>query len=86
MYQFEHAIWWGDMPMALYSFFDEYDFSGKIIIPFCTSGGSRFSDTIDTIKELEPDAEVIENGLHLGASSAEDGETDIKEWLNTLGY
>ena len=35
--------WWGDMPMILYSFFDEYDFSGKTIIPFNTHGGSGFS-------------------------------------------
>ena len=35
--------WWYDMPMPLYSFFDEYDFTGKTIIPFCTHGGSRFS-------------------------------------------
>lgn len=34
--------WWGDMPMILYSFFDEYDFSGKTIIPFNTHGGSAF--------------------------------------------
>ena len=38
-----------------YSFFDEYDFSGKTIIPFCTHNGSRFSGTIETIQGLEPD-------------------------------
>ncbi|MCC8097076.1 MAG: flavodoxin [Eubacterium sp.] len=36
-----YPIWWGDMPMAVYSFFDEYDFSGKTIIPFSSHGGSR---------------------------------------------
>lgn len=38
--------WWGDMPMAVYSFLDEYDFSGKTIVPFVTSGGSGFSNTM----------------------------------------
>ena len=53
------------MPMALYSFFDTYDFSGKTIIPFNVHNGSRFSQTIQTIEELEPEATVIENGLRL---------------------
>ena len=57
--------WWGDMPMILYSFFDEYDFSGKTIIPFNTHGGSGFSDTISTIKELEPNAEVLDGKARL---------------------
>lgn len=48
---------------ALYSFFDEYDFAGKTIIPFNAHNGSRFSNTIETIAELEPDAEVIEMDL-----------------------
>ncbi|MFR7985750.1 MAG: flavodoxin [Clostridia bacterium] len=55
--------WWADLPMAVYSFFDEYDFSGKTIIPFNVHNGSQFSGTIETIQELEPDADVIENGF-----------------------
>lgn len=51
------------MPQALYSFFDEYDFSGKTIIPFNVHNGSRFSGTIESIQELEPDAEVITDGF-----------------------
>lgn len=78
--------WWGDMPMALYSFFDEYDFSGKTIIPFCTSGGSGFSDAINTMKELEPDANVIEDGLSVSASGASGAESEVNEWLNGLEY
>ncbi len=48
---------------AMYSFFDEYDFAGKTIIPFNAHNGSCFSNTIETIAELEPDAEVIEDGF-----------------------
>ena len=55
-----YPIWWGDMPMPLYSFFDEYDFSGKTIIPFSSHGGSRLANTVETIAELEPDAAVTD--------------------------
>ena len=46
--------------MIMYSFFDEYDFSDKTIIPFSTHGGSGLADTISTIQELEPNANVYE--------------------------
>lgn len=55
--------WWADLPMAVYSFFDEYDFSGKTIIPFNVHNGSRFSRTIQTIEELEPNATIVEDGF-----------------------
>ena len=54
--------WWYGMPMAMYSFFEEYDFSGKTIIPFCTSGGSGFSDALGIIAEYEPEATVLDWG------------------------
>lgn len=47
-----YPIWWGDMPQALYTFLEEYDFSGKTIIPFCPHGDSGFSRTISTIAGL----------------------------------
>lgn len=46
--------WWGDMPQPLYTFLEEYDFSGKTIIPFNSHGGSGFSNTIEEIKKLQP--------------------------------
>lgn len=77
--------WWYDMPMAMYSFFEEYDFSGKNIIPFVTSGGSGFSDTINTIKSLEPNAKVLE-GISISGRRATGSEDDITEWLNEINY
>ena len=44
------------MPRIMYTFFDTYDFSGKTIAPFCTSGGSGISEAVSSIEELEPDA------------------------------
>lgn len=77
--------WWGDMPMAIYSFLDEYDLSGKTIVPFVTSGGSGFSGSVEEIEDAEPDAEVLE-GLSLSDSEATDAQSDIEEWLGELGY
>lgn len=76
--------WWYGLPMVMQSFFDEYDFSGKTIIPFCTSGGSAFSDSINEIKELEPNANVVEDGLHIGASSVNDAREQVQDWINGL--
>ena len=77
--------WWGDMPMAVYSFLEEYDLSGKTVIPFVTSGGSGFSDTVSRIEELQPDADVKE-GLAISASGAMDAREEIRSWLDGLGY
>lgn len=78
--------WWYDMPMVMYSFFDEYDFSGKTIIPFNSHNGSRFSDTINTIQELEPNATVITDGFTVRFSDAANAQGDISQWLDGLGY
>lgn len=79
-----YPIWWGDMPMLLYTFFDSYDLSGKTIAPFCTSGGSGLSGTVDAIKELEPNAEVTE-GLHIGSGASSGAEQAVSEWLSEIG-
>lgn len=50
-----YPIWWCGMPAVMYTFFEEYDFSGKTIIPFTTHGGSRLSGTLEKIQELEPE-------------------------------
>ncbi len=57
--------WWGDMPMTVYSFLDEYDFSGKEIHVFVCHGGSGASGTISTIHSLQSGASVDENPLTL---------------------
>lgn len=78
--------WWADMPQPLYTFFDEYDLSGKTIIPFNSHNGSRFSGTIETIVELEPDAEVIEDGFTVNERDVPDAAGDIADWLEGVGY
>ena len=77
--------WWGDMPMAMYSFLDEVDLSGKTIVPFVTSGGSGFSRTISTIESMESGA-TVQEGLSISDSSATGAQEQVNEWLNGLGY
>lgn len=78
--------WWYDMPMVLYSFFDEYDFSGKTIIPFNVHNGSRFSSTITTIQELEPNATVMTDGFTVSERNVADAAGDVADWLDGLGF
>ena len=78
--------WWADLPMAVYSFFDEYDFSSKTIIPFNVHNGSRFSRTIETIQELEPNATVIEDGFTISEQNVPEAADDVASWLQEIGY
>ncbi len=76
--------WWGDMPMAVYTFLDEVDLSGKTVIPFVTSGGSGFSNTISTIQQMEPQA-TLQEGLSISGSSATGAQQQVESWLSELG-
>lgn len=78
--------WNADLPMPLYTFLEEYDFSGKTIIPFTTHGGSGFSRTIQTISELQPDATVISDGLSISRNSVSGAEGDVVNWVNGLNF
>lgn len=77
--------WWGDMPMILYTFLEQYDFSGKTLIPFCTHGGSGFSRTIRTMQDKQPGATVIRNGYALSRSRMERAPSGVAGWLKEIG-
>ena len=77
--------WWGDMPMPLYTFLDEYDLSGKTIAPFITHGGSGLSGTPNKIKQEEPNATVTE-GLAISGSSASSSKSTVENWLSKIGF
>ena len=70
--------------MPVYTFLEEYDFTGKTIIPFTAHGGSGFSGTIQTIEELQPDATVIEEGLSISRNSVEDAQSEVIDWVDAL--
>lgn len=76
--------WNADLPMPLYTFLEEYDFSGKTIIPFTTHGGSGFSRTIQTISDLQPNATVISDGLSISRNSVSGAESDVVNWVRDL--
>lgn len=78
--------WWADLPMPVYTFFDEYDFSGKTIIPFNTHNGSRLSRTVQTIQELEPNATVVTDAFTVHESQVPDAKSDIDTWLTGIGF
>ena len=81
-----YPLWWYDLPQVMYTFFDMYDLSGKTVIPFCTHNGSRFSGTIGTIEELEPDATVIHDGFTVSEWDVLEAGADVDTWLSELGY
>lgn len=78
--------WWADLPQIMYSFFDEYDFSGKTIIPFNVHNGSRLSRTVETIAELEPNATVETNAFTISEHNVPEAEKEVTDWLEELGY
>lgn len=77
--------WWGDMPMPIYTFLEEYDLREKTIAPFITHGGSGLSNTPENIQGEEPEATVTE-GLAIYGSDARDSESDVINWLTSLGF
>ena len=79
-----YPMWCYTFPMIIYTLFDQYDFSGKTIIPFNTHMGSGDGGTYQTMRELEPEATVLE-GLPVEMSDAENGpEKAVKKWLAGL--
>ena len=72
--------WWADLPMPVYSFFDEYDLSGKNIYVFVTHEGSGFSSIVKTIRDLEPDANVVE-AVSVKGGSVPNEEKTIRDYV-----
>ncbi len=70
----------GTMPMAVYTFLEAYDFSGKTIYPFCTHEGSGLSHTEDDIRKTAKGA-IVEEGLAIRGSSVDNSRSLIESWL-----
>jgi flavodoxin len=70
------------MPIA--SFLEEYDFSGKTIVPFCSHGGGLFGQSLTAIAKLAPDS-IIGEGLSVHYSGGSSLSSDVTEWLKTNG-
>ncbi len=76
--------WWSDAPMLVYSFLESYDWEGKTLIPFCTSGGSGFGRSLEKLPDSAPGAEILE-GLHVSGSSVGSAEEEVAAWIASLG-
>ena len=75
-------VWWGREPSIVDTFLETYDFTGKKIVPFCTSGGSGIGETAKRIREIVGASVTVEEGTRLGGSVS--GE-DLETWTAGLG-
>lgn len=76
--------WWGTLPQPLFTFLEEYDFSGKTILPLCTHAGSRMGRSEQDIADLCPEANLME-GLAVSGSSVNEAGVDVAEWITNSG-
>ena len=73
--------WWATIPMPIATFLEEYDFSGKTIIPFCSHGGGEFGQSITDIAKLAPNSRIGE-GLSIHYSGGSGLSNNISNWLS----
>ena len=78
-----YPIWFGDTPMVVLSFLESYDFSGKTVVPFCTSGGSAPQTSYASVRRTVPDAAVAE-GFWVRGSEAGAAQRDCDAWIDGL--
>jgi len=76
--------YWGTMPMAVYTFLDSFDFTGKTILPLCTNEGSGMGSSEREIRKTCPGADV-KAGLPVTGSRAADAESGLRRWLGANG-
>ena len=76
--------WWGTFPMAVFTFLESYDFSGKTIVPFCTHEGSGIGRSERDIKNLCPEANVLP-GIAIRGGSVAGADNIVQSWLKKQG-
>lgn len=81
-------VWWYDLPMPVWTFLEEYDLSGKTIIPFFShNGSSNGAGSLDTISKLAPNSEILSNdAISVRGSDVADSESKIKEWAGKFTF
>lgn len=77
--------WWNTMPMAVFTFLEKYDLTGKRIIPFCTNEGSGMGRSESDLKIICKGA-TVEKGLPITGSNAPESESQVGSWLKKLGF
>ena len=76
--------WWNNMPMPVFTFLEEYDFSGKTVIPFTTYGNGVWGKSVNSIQEMLPES-VILDGLAIQEHELQNAPSKVSEWLKELG-
>jgi flavodoxin len=77
-----YPIWWGQAPRIISTFLESYDFSGKTIVPFCTSGSSGIGSSAENLYALCSDSATWLPGACLASNAS---RNDVAEWINGLG-
>lgn len=72
--------YWSTMPMAVFTFLEHFDFSGKTIKPFCTHEGSGMGSSVSDIKKLCPSA-TVETGLAIHGGRVGQSKKEIEKWI-----
>lgn len=78
--------WWYGVPMALLTFLEENDLSGKQVYLFCSHGTGGLADSVDIIEEAIPNAEISDNVFDCYEEDASSSQDEIQSWLGELGY
>ena len=84
-----YPCWWGDLPMAVFTFLEAHDFSGKRVIPFCTHEGSGMGRTEGSLRKTLPGAKILKGLAVRGATaqnSRDEARKTVTSWLNGLGF
>ena len=76
--------WWNNMPMPVFTFLEEYNFSGKTVIPFTTYGNGVWGKSVDSIRATLPDVTILD-GLAIQEHELQDASSEVSEWLQGLG-
>ena len=82
-----YPIWWGDMPMPLYTFIEKHNWQGKTVVPFCTHEGSGLADTENKLRKACVGATVLKGLAVRGATaqnSRDKAQKTVKNWLAGL--
>jgi flavodoxin len=76
-----YPIWWGEEPRIIDTFIESYDFTGKTLIPFCTSASSSIKTSEENLRALIGDTSSWLNGKRFSAGTQ---KTEIEEWISSL--
>ncbi|MDO4937943.1 MAG: flavodoxin [Sutterellaceae bacterium] len=84
-----YPIWWGDMPMPVYTFLEKHDWTGKTVVPFCTNEGSGLGVTESSLRRTCKGASVL-RGLAVRGTTAQNNREaatkSVADWLQKVGF